>query len=450
MKKIVRLLESFWFAPMPAKRLALLRIASGGFVLWYFATRYALMSDVARLEVENFVPVGLAAWLGAPLPPDLFMGIVWATMALGVAYVLGWQFRVTGLAFALFGLFVFSYRYSWSMIYHDNIAVVLHVLILALSPAADAWSLDARRKQSEAIHWRYGWPVRLLCTATALTYFVSGVAKLFGDLGWSWVDGSAMRAQVAVDSLRKELMGEVASPLFYWVYAHSELFLFMGVFTFVIELGAPFLIFSRRSRVIWALSTWAMHWGILFLMGITFRYQLSGFIFLSFFAVEKWWPAFQSRRLMWRKLKPSGQQEPAIVLFDGVCNFCNASARFIIERDHTGTFHFASQQSAVGQAMLREYGTPGDLSSIVLIEGGRTYLYSSAVLRIARRLGGFWPLSYAFIAAPKPMRDAVYKWFARRRYRWFGQAETCPVPGPAVRKRFLEQSAAATATPCIS
>ncbi|GAB4497029.1 MAG: hypothetical protein OHK0019_29840 [Saprospiraceae bacterium] len=397
------------------------------------------MSDVARSEVENFTPVGLAVWLSAPLPPDLYMGIVWATMALGVAYILGWQFRITGIAFAIFGLFVFSYRYSWSMIYHDNIAVVLHVLIIALSPAADAYSMDAwRGKSSDTIHWRYGWPIRLLCTATALTYFVSGVAKLFGDLGWSWVTGSAMRAQVAVDSLRKELMGEAASPLFYWVYAHSELFLLMGVFTFFVELGAPFMLFSKRSRVLWAISTWAMHWGILFLMGITFRYQLSGLIFLSFFAVEKWWPELQARWMKWRKLNPAGQDEPMVVLFDGVCNFCNSSVRFIAEHDRAGVFHFASQQSAVGQVMLRKHNSPSDLSSIVLIENGKIYLYSSAVMRIVRRLDGFWPLLYVFAALPKPLRDAVYKWFAQRRYRWFGQLETCPIPAPTISKRFLE------------
>jgi predicted DCC family thiol-disulfide oxidoreductase YuxK len=423
---------------MPAKRLALLRIASGGFMLWYFATRYSLMSDVARSEAENFDPVGLAAWLNAPLPPDLFMGIVWVTMALGVAYMLGWRFRVTGIAFALFGLFVFSYRYSWSMIYHDNIAVVLHVLIIALSPAADAYSLDARHRPSDTIHWCYGWPVRLLCAATALTYFVSGAAKLFGNLGWSWIDGSAMRSQVAVDALRKELMGEAASPLFYWLYAHTELFLLMGLFTFVLELGAPLMLFSKRSRVLWAVSTWSMHWGILLLMGITFRYQLSGLIFLSFFAVEKWWPALQAPWLAWRKSSPLGQQVSAVVLFDGVCNFCNASVRFVAERDRAGVFYFASQQSAAGQTMLREYRSPGDLSSIVLIEDGRTYLYSTAVLRIARHLGGLWPLLYVFIAVPKPMRDAVYKWFARRRYQWLGRMEACPIPSPAIRKRFLE------------
>jgi predicted DCC family thiol-disulfide oxidoreductase YuxK len=443
MKTIFRQLESYWFSPMPAQRLALLRIASGGFVLWYFITRYKLLSGIGHSDTDSFAPVGLAAWLSAPLPPDVFMGIVWLTLALGTAYLLGWKFRFTGIGFALASLFVFSYRYSWSMIYHDNIAVVLHVLIIALSPAADAYALDAPSRNNagqETVHWRYSWPIRLLCTATALTYFVSGVAKVTGELAWGWMDGSAMRSQVAVDALRKELLGESASALFYWLYAHGELFLLMGLFTLVVELGAPLALWSKRTRAVWALATWGMHWGILLLMGISFRYQLSGLIFLSFFEIEKILPGLRSKWVLWHPRSANTTiAAPDIVLFDGICNFCNAWVRFIAVRDPRGVFRFASQQSATGQSLLSAHNTPADLSSIVLIESGRVYRNSTAVLRIARRMGGLWLLVYGFVAVPAPIRDAIYRWFARNRYVWFGQADTCTIPDREMRRRFLDE-----------
>ncbi len=291
-------------------------------MLWYFITRYETMSDIARSEKSNFDPVGLAQFLSAPLPPELFMGIVWVTLALGVAYLLGWKFKYTGIAFGLMGMFVFSYRYSWSMIYHDNIAVALHVLVIALSPAADAYSLDARRKGGDAMtpHWSYGWPVRLLCAATAVTYFVSGLAKVFGELAWQWIDGSAMRSQVAVDSIRKEMLGESSTPLFSWIYAHSELFFIMGIVTMIVELGAPFLLVTKRTRVAWALLTWGMHWGIYLLMGITFRYQMSGLIFAPFFAVEKFIPWVRTKLGFAppESTDTSPVQEPAVAALSGV------------------------------------------------------------------------------------------------------------------------------------
>ncbi|MBK9337875.1 MAG: thiol-disulfide oxidoreductase DCC family protein [Lewinellaceae bacterium] len=177
-------------------------------------------------------------------------------------------------------------------------------------------------------------------------------------------------------------------------------------------------------------------------MGISFRYQLSGLIFLSFFEIEKILPALRSKWTLWQTHRAGTEQAaPGIVLFDGVCNFCNATVRFIAARDPRGVFRFASQQSAAGQSLLSAHDAPGDFSSIVLIESGRVYRNSTAVLRIARRMGGLWPLGYGFVAVPAPIRDAVYRWFARNRYAWFGQAETCPIPDREMRRRFLDEPA---------
>lgn len=127
-----------------------------------------------------------------------------------------------------------------------------------------------------------------------------------------------------------------------------------------------------------------------------------------------------------------------LVLFDGVCNLCNGAVRFILKRDRAGYFSFASLQSAAAGRALAEHGLAPALNSIVLIEGGRLYQSSDAVLRIARRLGAPWSWAYAAVVVPRPLRDWLYRIIARNRYRWFGRREACMLPTPELRGRFLD------------
>lgn len=132
------------------------------------------------------------------------------------------------------------------------------------------------------------------------------------------------------------------------------------------------------------------------------------------------------------------QKEGAIVLFDGVCHLCNGAVRWIIRRDRRARFRFAAMQSDTGAALLAQYGVPPGTDSMVLIEGGRWFAESTAALRIARRLGGLWPLACVLVIVPKPLRDGIYRFVARRRYRWFGRSETCMIPDAGIRERFLD------------
>lgn len=131
-----------------------------------------------------------------------------------------------------------------------------------------------------------------------------------------------------------------------------------------------------------------------------------------------------------------------VILFDGVCNFCNSSINFIIRHDTKNRFHFAPLQSEPGAAIIKLYNLPeAFLSSVILIENGKAYVKSTAALRIARRLNGGWPLFfYAFIILPPFCRDWVYNIIARNRYKWWGKKESCMVPTPEVRKKFLAYS----------
>jgi predicted DCC family thiol-disulfide oxidoreductase YuxK len=129
-----------------------------------------------------------------------------------------------------------------------------------------------------------------------------------------------------------------------------------------------------------------------------------------------------------------------LVLFDGVCNLCNASVSFIIDHDPQSLFRFAALQSDAGRARLAAVGGPlpeGDPESIVLLDSGRVFTESTAALQIARHLSGPIRLTVVFLLIPRVIRDAVYRFIARHRYRWFGRTAACRVPTPEVRSRFL-------------
>lgn len=129
-----------------------------------------------------------------------------------------------------------------------------------------------------------------------------------------------------------------------------------------------------------------------------------------------------------------------VILFDGVCTFCNASVTFIIRRDPAAVFRFAALQSAAGEAYADRFPQLRRIDSLVLIDEDRCYVESSAALRIASRLRGPWKLFSVLLAVPRPVRDAVYRWFARNRYRWFGRKDACMIPSPAIRARFIQEN----------
>jgi predicted DCC family thiol-disulfide oxidoreductase YuxK len=125
--------------------------------------------------------------------------------------------------------------------------------------------------------------------------------------------------------------------------------------------------------------------------------------------------------------------ERPVVLFDGICNLCNGAVRFVTRRDRAKRFDFASLQSETGARLLREHqqgSAMGEPDALVVIEGTQVYTHSDAALRIVRSLDGAWPLLGLLRLVPRVIRDAAYRFVARRRYRWFGRVEACPVPPP--------------------
>ncbi|RXG13399.1 putative DCC family thiol-disulfide oxidoreductase YuxK [Leeuwenhoekiella aestuarii] len=131
--------------------------------------------------------------------------------------------------------------------------------------------------------------------------------------------------------------------------------------------------------------------------------------------------------------------ETKIILFDGVCNLCNGAINFIIKHDPSAQFKFASLQGETGQRLLKNHQiNSAETDSIVLIDGDRVSVKSSAALRIAKYLNKGYPLLFGFMIVPKFIRNAVYDYIARNRYQWFGKKESCMIPTPELKSRFLD------------
>ncbi|MCW3073056.1 MAG: thiol-disulfide oxidoreductase family protein [Flaviaesturariibacter sp.] len=131
-------------------------------------------------------------------------------------------------------------------------------------------------------------------------------------------------------------------------------------------------------------------------------------------------------------------EEHPVILFDGVCQFCNGMINFVIKQDKKGHFRFATLQSEAGQRLLQEYGLDQvGFNSFVLIQNGKAYQRSTASLKVMNGLPWYWKEVQVLRIVPAFLRDQIYDWVARNRYKWFGKKEVCMVPTPDLRSRFL-------------
>lgn len=133
-------------------------------------------------------------------------------------------------------------------------------------------------------------------------------------------------------------------------------------------------------------------------------------------------------------------KEHSVILFDGVCNLCNGAVQFVIKRDAKNHFVFASLQSEEAKKILADHNFSTEtMSSFFLVEGGKVYDRSTAALRVLLKLNWLWSFAYILIVVPKFIRDAVYNFIAKNRYRWFGRKDECMIPTVELRAKFLNQ-----------
>ena len=128
-----------------------------------------------------------------------------------------------------------------------------------------------------------------------------------------------------------------------------------------------------------------------------------------------------------------------IILFDGICNLCEASVKFIIKRDKKGKFRFVAFQSVKGSEILEKNNYSNKkFDTLILLKERKIYTKSTAALLIAKELHLIWKLFYIFIIIPKFLRDPIYLFISKNRYKWFGKKGSCLLPSPKIKSRFLE------------
>jgi predicted DCC family thiol-disulfide oxidoreductase YuxK len=133
------------------------------------------------------------------------------------------------------------------------------------------------------------------------------------------------------------------------------------------------------------------------------------------------------------------QNNEAVLLFDGVCNLCNSSVQFILKHEKNQNLTFAAIQSEAGKRLLAEhYINPIQTNSVILIKSGQVYTQSDAILKLTQFLNFPYSLGRILFVVPKSIRNFFYKNVARNRYRWFGKRDSCMIPTPQLRNRFLE------------
>jgi hypothetical protein len=279
--------DRYWLAPAPAARLALLRILIGGYALVYLLVRFQSLRSVARFDRTDFQPVGVAAVLSEPLPSAAVTGLALLALVSAIPFVLGFRYRVFGPLFGAAFLWVTTYRNSFGMVFHTENLLALQLLLLAVAPAADALSIDARRFASAPeADGRYGWSIRAMTWVIVIVYVLAGIAKV-KLAGFTWADGELLRRHIAHDNLRKLELGSFHAPIGAALVHYAAPFKALSVLTLLIELGAPVALFGRRIALAWCVAAWLFHVGVLALMAIPFPYQLSLIAYAPFVEVER-------------------------------------------------------------------------------------------------------------------------------------------------------------------
>jgi hypothetical protein len=285
--------RTYWDAP--PERLAVIRILVGLFAVGWVWLQLGTLDALANLPAKQFSPQGIVKLLDAPLAPWLVAAIAVATIALMAAFVVGIAYRVVAPIAAIALLWTLCYRNSWGSPLHTENLLVLHVLVLAVAPAANAYAYRSYAKPSAI---GYGWAIRLLAALTVATYLLAGIAKL-RITGFDWIDGEVLRNQIAIDNARKLLLGDSPAWLATLFLEHPGALTGFSALSLAIEVGAPLALLRDRVGKLWAAAAWGFHVGVVLLMNIWFLYPLVGLAFLPFFRVERpivWWRESRRRR----------------------------------------------------------------------------------------------------------------------------------------------------------
>jgi predicted DCC family thiol-disulfide oxidoreductase YuxK len=393
---------------------ALFRILLGTYLVVHFThlLPYApeLWSNAGMLPDPTLLP----AWGKAPDPLFFFDApsvtrLLVALLALAaVLFALGVWRRVAAVVLWLGWLFLFNRN---PLIANPSLPYVGWLLLAsAVIPEGEPWALAPLRP---AATWRM--PPALYWGGLALLmvgYTVSGLHKLSAP---SWRDGTAFFHVLEIPLARDTALraSVAAAPPF--------VFQFLTWSALAVEISAGPVALLPRTRPFGWLAAVGLQLGILCF--VAFADLTLGMLLAHAFVFDRRWV-------------PGRRSDDLVVFFDGVCGFSNASVDFIIAEDQRGRIRFAPLQGETAQQAVGPL--TGDPDSIVVQEGGHIYRRSAAAVRIMTALGGVWrPLGILLGLVPRPLRDLVYDWITRNRYRRFGKRDTCRLPTLDERPRFI-------------
>ncbi len=258
-----------------SQRLAILRMTIGGYALLFLIIRFPHLWNSASYPKSRWDPIGVLVPLSEAPSTWLFRSLLMVAIPLGISYVLGWRYRITGPLFSLLFLAITTFRFSWGSVLHTEHLVVVHLLIVGFSTADHAWALRGTITSAPSnIHSHtYSWAIETCAIATVIGYTVSGIAK-FRYGGLDWLSGDVLRNQIAFDNLRKIMLGDIHSPLARWLVNNDAPLKLFAPLTILFEICAPFALLHRTARKVWVVGIWLFHVGVLALMAIVFPYQL--------------------------------------------------------------------------------------------------------------------------------------------------------------------------------
>jgi len=407
-------------APVTPGQFTLFRVVFGLYLALHLAhlAPYAgeLFGPEGMLPDPSALPTRLFPNLLAWLPSAALPAVLWALAGLALLFAAGVHRRWVAVLL----------WYGWACLLARNPFISNPglpfvgwlLLATALIPEGEPLSLRPHRP---AIRWALSpvlfWGAWLLM---GVGYTASGLHKLGAP---SWPRGEALALVLDLPLARDTALR--AWTLSWPAWTHAGLT--WGVLA--LEVVALPLCLWRRSRpYVWAALV-AMHLGILSF--IAFADLTVGVLMVHLFTFDRRW------------LRPRPEGTPPVLFFDGVCGLCNHSVDLILGEDRDARLRFAPLQGETSAARLDpalyQDAETGDLGSLVLVDAAGTHLRSEAVLRVMSHLGGLWR-ALAFLArgVPRGLRDGSYRWMARRRYRFFGEKESCRLPTPAERAVFLD------------
>ena len=267
-----------WFAPVPVRRLMLVRSLTFGYAVGWLLVRGFYVADVARLPDRRYEPVGVLRLASSP-PPDGLVAVVWTvTMAACVLTTLNRGVRPAAPVAAAGMLLLATYTSSFGQVFHTEHLLVLHLAVLALAAVVEPPEPTDGTVSA--------WPLNLMMSILVVVYVVAGVAKLRYS-GLEWVTGDVLRNWIAIDNLRKLLFDDIYSPIGGWLSAVGWIWGPIAFVTLVVELGAPVALLPGRTRYLWLAVALAFHVGVFVLMAISFPYQLLGVAYAAFLPVER-------------------------------------------------------------------------------------------------------------------------------------------------------------------